>query len=103
MGGRRGPAQLRFRALLDAIRVVTAEVVETRQRGKVAYTLPDCLVSTSAMLFLQDPPLLEFQRCFQDQIQQNNLATVFGVDEIPSDSQLQKVIPFAPKMHSHSR
>lgn len=92
MGGRRGPAQLRFRALLEDIRVAAAEVVDTRQTGKVVYPLPDCYVSTFALFFLQDPSLLEFQRRFQDQIQQNNLTTVFGVDEIPSDSQLREVI-----------
>lgn len=36
--------------------------------------------------------MLEFQRRFQDQIQRNNLSTVFGVKEIPSDSQLREVM-----------
>jgi len=44
------------------------------------------------MFYLQDPSLLEFQRRFQDSIQRNNLSTVFGVKEIPGDSQLREII-----------
>jgi hypothetical protein len=44
------------------------------------------------MFYLQDPSLLEFQRRFQDSIQRNNLSTVFGVKDIPDDSQLRGII-----------
>jgi hypothetical protein len=60
------------------------EVRDTRQTGKVAYPLPDCYISAFAIFFLQDPSLLEIQRRFQDQIQQNTPSTVFGVGEIPA-------------------
>ena len=92
MGVRRGPTQLRFRSLLDDIRAAAGELADTRQLGKVTYSLPDCYISAFALFFLQDPSVLEFQRRFQDQIQRNNLATVFGVEEIPSDSQLREVL-----------
>lgn len=92
MGARRGPVQLRFRALLDDIRASASQLPDMRQQGKVTYSLPDCYLSAFALFFLQDPSLLEFQRRFQDQIQRNNLSTVFGVEEIPSDSQLREVL-----------
>ena len=44
------------------------------------------------MFYLQDPSLLEFQRRFQDEVQRNNLASVFGVDDIPSDTQLRDIV-----------
>ena len=44
------------------------------------------------MFYLQDASLLEFQRRFQDEVQSNNLATVFGVRDIPSDTQLRHII-----------
>ena len=44
------------------------------------------------LFYLQDPSLLEFQRRFQDTIQNNNLRTVFGVHSIPVDSQLRQII-----------
>jgi len=49
-------------------------------------------MSGFAMFYLQDPSLLEFQRRFQHSIQRNNLSTVFGVREIPGDSQLREMI-----------
>lgn len=78
--------------MLDDIRAAANEVSDTRQPGKVSYSLPDCYLSAFALFFLQDPSVLEFQRRFQDQIQRNNLSTVFGIDEIPSDSQLRDVL-----------
>ena len=49
-------------------------------------------MSGFAMFYLQDPSLLEFQRRFEKQIQANNLRTVFGIEQIPSDSQLRDTI-----------
>lgn len=58
----------------------------------IQYSLRDCYLSGFAMFFLQDPSLLEFQRRFQDQVQRNNLSTVFGVQQIPSDSRLREIL-----------
>jgi len=44
------------------------------------------------MFYLQDPSLLEFQRRFQDELQSNNLSSVFGVGTIPKDTQLRELI-----------
>jgi hypothetical protein len=67
-------------------------IQDQRRAGSVAYSLQDCYRSSYAMFYLQDPSLLEFQRRFQDQIQSNNLSLVFGVQQIPSDSQLREVV-----------
>lgn len=67
-------------------------VHDRRRAASVGYSLRDCYLSSYAMFYLQDPSLLEFQRRFQDQVQKNNLTTVFGVQQIPSDSQLREVI-----------
>ena len=62
----------------------------------VHYSLRDCYLSSFAMFFLQDPSLLEFQRRFQDQVQRNNLSTVFGVQQIPSDTRLREIVDNQP-------
>jgi hypothetical protein len=91
-GHRRGPKQLRFRALLDCLAKHVDLIEDLRQQGKTDYSLRDCYLSGLAMFYLQDPALLEFQRRFQKQIQRNNLSTVFGVADIPADTQFRDII-----------
>lgn len=65
---------------------------DKRRAASVSYGLRDCYISSYAMFYLQDPSLLEFQRRFQDQIQNNNLSLVFRVQQIPSDTQLRDIV-----------
>jgi len=44
------------------------------------------------MFYLQDPSVLEFQRRVQEQVQRNNLREVFGIETIPSDTQVREVL-----------
>ena len=67
-------------------------IPDTRQASKSSYSLHDCYMSGFALFFLQDPSLLEFKRRFQNRIQRNNLSTVFGVRDIPGDTQLREVV-----------
>ena len=91
-GGGRGPQQLHFRALLQSLADRVNLIPAQRRETNVRYSLQDCYRSGYAMFYLQDPSLLEFQRRFQDQTQRNNLSTVFGVEEIPHDTQLRDII-----------
>lgn len=56
------------------------------------YSLHDCLMSALAMMYYQDPSLLEFQRRLQETADLNNLKTMFGVKQIPGDTQLRNNI-----------
>jgi hypothetical protein len=91
-GGGRGPSQIRFRALLEVIGQAVDQMPDFRRPLLTRYSLRDCYVSSFAMFFLQDSSLLEFQRRVQDDVQRNNLTTVFGVQQIPSDSRLREVV-----------
>ena len=68
------------------------QIVDICQTAKVSYPLQDCYRSGFGLFYLLDRSLLEFQRRFREQIQSNNLSTVFGVKAIPSDSQLREVL-----------
>ncbi|RTZ99551.1 MAG: hypothetical protein DSY90_00990, partial [Deltaproteobacteria bacterium] len=56
----------------------------------------DCLMSAFAMMFFQDPSLLEFQRRIEDRKQFSNLSNVFQVKSVPKDSQLHKSLDQIP-------
>lgn len=49
-------------------------------------------MSAFAMMFFQDPSLLQFQKRLQDAIHKNNLTTLFKVSDIPGDTQLRDTI-----------
>jgi hypothetical protein len=53
-------------------------------------------MSGLAMMFLQDPSLLEFQRALQDATNNNNLKTIFSVQSIPKDNQMRVVLDAHP-------
>lgn len=83
---------LHFSALRKSIGEVFRQIDDHRQAGKVEFDLTDCLMSALAMMFFQDPSLLSFQRRMQDSMQCNNLKTMFGVNDIPSDTVLRKTL-----------
>jgi len=95
-GSDRGPPELRFTALLRCLAEHIDGIADSRQQAKVSYALGDCYRAAFAMFYLQDPSLLEFQRRFQQTVQSNNLKSVFGLTEIPGDSQLRDLIDRHP-------
>jgi len=87
---------LGFSALKKIISERLCEIEDCRQQGKVDYTLHDCAMSAFAMMFFQDPSLLEFQRRMQESINRNNLNTMFNVESIPKDTQLRDILDQCP-------
>ncbi len=68
------------------------QVEDNRQKGKVKHTLHDCFMSGFAMMYFQDPSLLQFQKRLEDAAHQNNLRNLFCVQSIPRDTQMREVI-----------
>lgn len=87
---------LGFAALRKIISERLLEFEDGRQQSKVDYTLHDCAMSAFAMMFFQDPSVLEFQRRMQESIHLNNLKTMFNVESIPKDTQLRDVLDQCP-------
>jgi hypothetical protein len=83
---------LSFTALRKQLSERLYEIEDKRQEGKVDYPLHDCLMSGFAMMYFQDPSLLEFQRSMEESINMNNLRTIFDVSDIPGDTQFRDVI-----------
>lgn len=81
---------LSFSALRKELSQLFEQLPDSRQAGKVDYTLHDCLMSALAMMFFQDPSLLSFQRRMQDSMQCCNLKTIFAVENIPKDTPLRE-------------
>lgn len=81
-------------SIIQAIREELCKIPESRSSDASAfsYRLPDILMAGLAMMFLQDPSLLEFQRRLHERHRKNNLQTIFHVNDIPSDSQFRRIL-----------
>ncbi len=87
---------LSFSALRKLISDRVNKFEDTRQKGKVEYSLHDCCQSAFAMMFFQDPSINAFQQRLQDKQQLNNLKTMFNVSDIPRSTQLRTAIDNIP-------
>jgi hypothetical protein len=65
---------------------------EQRRAGKIEHSIHDVSMSGFAMMFFQDPSILQFQKNLEDAVHNNNLKTLFQVRSIPKDSQMKDVI-----------
>lgn len=83
---------LSFNALRKVLSRRFLEIPDFRQEAKVKHVVHDVLMSGFAMMFYQDPSLLQFQQRLQEAIDKNNLQTLFQVESIPKESQMREVI-----------
>ena len=65
---------------------------EQRKAEKIEHSIHDVFMSGFAMMFFQDPSILQFQKNLEDAVHNNNLKTLFQVRSIPKDSQMKDVI-----------
>ena len=89
---------LGFKALRKTISKRLRQIQDPRT-GAVDYTLHDCFMSGFAMMFFQDPSLLQFQQRLQKRFNRNNLKNFFHITTIPKDSQLRQVLDDADNAH----
>jgi len=83
---------LSFSALRKLISKRVLKYEDSRQEGKVEFSLHDCCQSAFAMMFFQDPSVNTFQQRLQEKQQLNNLKTLFNVTAIPRSTQLRTAL-----------
>jgi hypothetical protein len=87
---------LTLEAMIDLLSESFAGLPDTRRPDRVDYSLHDTLMSGFAMMFFQHASLLEFQRQMQQRRGRCNLETIFGVHEVPSDTQMREILDGVP-------
>lgn len=83
---------LSFASLLHCLSLLFRDIPDRRQKTKVKHTLHDVVMSGFAMMYFQDPSLLQFQRRLHEDEGRDNLETIFKVETIPEDTQMRKVL-----------
>lgn len=83
---------LTLEAIVEVLATSFGEVEDSRATDQLTYPLHDTLMSGFALMFFQHPSLLQFQRAMQQKRRRCNLETVFGVHDIPSDTQMREIL-----------
>lgn len=81
-----------FSALTDKVSEFFENIKDRRQQSKITISLHDALMSGFACMYFQDPSLLQFQKRMRDDEHRNNLETMFGVKNIPKETQMREII-----------
>jgi hypothetical protein len=83
---------LTVEAIVDLLATTFGAVDDPRATDQLSYPLHDTLMSGFAVMFFQHPSLLQFQRAMQQKRRRCNLQTIFGVSEVPSDTQMREIL-----------
>lgn len=90
---------LQFNALRQSLSDHFFAINDLRQQSKLDHQLHDCLMSGFAMMFFQDPSILEFQRKLEEKSQFSNLSSVFQVKSVPKESQMRDTLDCVDSRH----
>lgn len=87
---------LSFSGLINFLSLIYLKVPDWRQEGKVDHDIGDTAMSGLAMMYFQSGSVLEFQRQLEESNRRSNLSTLFGVDKVPSDTQMRDILDEVP-------
>ncbi len=76
-------------ALFGTLRSEFEKIPEFRPRKDIS--IPDVLMSAFAMFSLKSPSLLQFDHKRNDVAESQNLKTIYGIKNIPSDSRMREI------------
>ena len=83
---------LSFGSLVGCRADLYLKVPDWREIAKVDHTIRDTAMSGLAMMYFQSESVLHFQRQLEVANRRSNLLTMFGVDKVPSDTQMREIL-----------
>lgn len=82
---------LNFASLREKASEVFKSIPDWRQKSKISISIHDAMMSGLACMYFQDPSLLQFQKRMQEEQHRNNLNTLFGVENVPKETQMREI------------
>ena len=83
---------LNFTGLREKASEIFKSIPDWRQKSKITISIHDAMMSGFACMYFQDPSLLQFQKRMQEDQHRNNLNTLFGVENIPKETQMRDIM-----------
>ena len=89
---------LTFDWMVKQLRATFASLPDYRQGQNRTYAILDAAVGAFSVFFMQSPSFLAHQPDLQRKQGRNNAASLFGVEQMPSDPQIRNLLdPIAPE------
>jgi hypothetical protein len=83
---------LSFESYRDLLSAGFRAIPDERHPSRIRWELHDVLMSAFAMFFFQHPNLLQYQQRMKKATGRANLERLFGVSEVPSDTQMRDLL-----------
>ena len=83
---------LSFTALRKFVSDKIRSWTDPRRQKSTAYAVHDAVMSGFACMYFQEPSLLQFQKEMEEKSHQNNLRTLFGVQDIPGTNAIKDIL-----------
>lgn len=83
---------LDFAQVMHRVREVLEQLPDARRGKNRHYRMADAGVSAFSVFFMQCASFLEYQRRMQQEQGRNNVQSMFGAHEIPSDNQIRNLL-----------
>src|SRR2546423_2835592 len=83
---------LSLESLVELLSSHFSQIDDRRDPHRISYPLHDTLMAGFAMFFLQHPSLLQFQTAMKAKRGRCNLETIFGVRQVPSETQMRELL-----------
>ena len=81
------------------LRESCASMLDKRNGANSHYSMKDIGMAAFSMFFMQHPSFLAFQRMLHENIGRDNTQTLFGMEKIPSDNHIRKMLDGVPTEH----
>lgn len=83
---------LSFTAMRTLVSNTVRSWSDPRRKESTSYSVHDSVMSGLACMYFQEPSLLQFQTEMEVKFHQNNLRTLFGVQDIPKTNALKEIL-----------
>ena len=94
------PTELNFNKFVSVMHDLFGGLPDYRESSpNLKYSIKDAALGAFSMFFSQSPSFLSWQQTMQERQGHNNASAIFGIEKIPSDNQIRKLLdPIPPEI-----
>ena len=83
---------LTFDGFVGAVKMVGEQFKDPRTGKNTQYGMKDIVLSAFSIFYLQNPSFLSYQQTMENEQNNSNARTLFGIKQIPSDNHIRNLL-----------